>query len=103
MQPFFIHAVTVACFGLAVGSFLNVVIARLPARRSLWKPGSACPGCGTPIAWYDNLPVLSFVVLRRRCRACGMTISWQYPVVELTTALLWLLAYATFGLSPDLG
>jgi leader peptidase (prepilin peptidase)/N-methyltransferase len=97
------NAVIVAGLGLAVGSFLNVVIARLPERRSLWKPGSACPDCGTPIAWYDNLPVLSFVVLRGRCRACRMTISWQYPLVEVMTAGLWLLAYATFGLTPELG
>jgi len=73
--------VTVCLFGLIVGSFLNVVIARLPERRSLWHPGSACPGCGAAIAWYDNLPLLSFALLRGRCRACALPISWRYPVV----------------------
>src|SRR6266566_1431534 len=57
----------VGLLGLAIGSFLNVVIVRLPERRSLWRPGSACPGCGAPIAWYDNLPLLSFALLRGRC------------------------------------
>ena len=74
--------VAVYLFGLIVGSFLNVVIARLPERRSLWHPGSACPGCGAAIAWYDNLPLLSFALLRGRCRACALPISWRYPVVE---------------------
>jgi leader peptidase (prepilin peptidase) / N-methyltransferase len=93
--------VAVLAFGLVVGSFLNVVIARLPAGRSLWRPRSACPGCGATIAWYDNIPVLSFLALRARCRACGMPISWRYPVVEAVTAALWLVAYATFGLSAS--
>jgi leader peptidase (prepilin peptidase) / N-methyltransferase len=93
--------VAVLAFGLVVGSFLNVVIARLPAGRSLWRPRSACPGCGVTIAWYDNIPILSFVALRARCRACGMPISWRYPVVEAVTAALWLVAYATFGLSAS--
>jgi leader peptidase (prepilin peptidase) / N-methyltransferase len=94
--------VAIALFGLAVGSFLNVVIARLPAGQSLWKPGSACPGCGTPIAWHDNIPLVSFLALGGRCRACGMTISRQYPTVEAITAALWLVAYLTFGWSAEL-
>ena len=89
--------VAVALFGLAIGSFLNVVIARLPERRSLWSPGSACPGCGAAIAWYDNIPVLSFLTLRGRCRACGAAISWRYPVIELATGAAFLAAYAAFG------
>jgi leader peptidase (prepilin peptidase)/N-methyltransferase len=89
--------VAVILFGLAIGSFLNVVIARLPERRSLWRPGSACPGCDAGIPWYDNIPVLSFLVLRGRCRACGMAISWQYPVVEAVTGAAFLAAYAAFG------
>ena len=89
--------VAVPLFGLAIGSFLNVVIARLPERRSLWQPGSACPGCGAAIAWYDNVPVLSFLMLRGRCRACGMAISWRYPLVELLTGAAFLSAYIAFG------
>ncbi len=89
--------VAVPLFGLVIGSFLNVVIARLPERRSLWSPGSACPGCGAAIAWYDNIPVLSFLALRGRCRACGVAISWRYPIVELATGAAFLGAYATFG------
>jgi leader peptidase (prepilin peptidase)/N-methyltransferase len=87
----------VILFGLAIGSFLNVVIARVPERRSLWRPRSACPGCGNAIAWYDNVPVVSFALLRGRCRACRMPISWRYPIVELVTAALLALAYAVFG------
>jgi leader peptidase (prepilin peptidase)/N-methyltransferase len=87
--------------GLAIGSFLNVVITRLPARRSVWGPRSACPGCGASIAWHDNLPVVSFAVLRGRCRACGMRISWQYPVVEFVTALAFGAAWYGFGPSLD--
>lgn len=89
--------VVAALFGLAVGSFLNVVVLRLPARRSLWRPGSACPGCGAAIAWHDNIPLLSFLALRGRCRACGMAIAWQYPAVEAATALAFVGAMLAFG------
>jgi len=87
--------------GLAIGSFLNVVITRLPAHRSLWGPRSACPGCGASIAWHDNIPVVSFLALRRRCRACGMSISWQYPLVEAVTALAFAAAWWAFGPGID--
>jgi len=83
--------------GLVIGSFLNVVIARLPERRSLWRPGSACPACGAAIAWYDNIPMLSFLALRGRCRACDVAISWRYPAVELLTAAAFLGAWLAFG------
>jgi leader peptidase (prepilin peptidase)/N-methyltransferase len=89
--------------GLIVGSFLNVVIARLPERRSLWGPRSVCPGCGAMIVWHDNLPVLSFLALRGRCRACGMSIAWRYPIVEVATAGLFAASYIHFGLTPALG
>ena len=89
-------------FGLCVGSFLNVVIARLPAGRSVISPGSACPRCGSAIAWYDNLPVLSYVLLRARCRACQNPISWRYPAVELICGMLFALAYLHFGPTPRL-
>jgi leader peptidase (prepilin peptidase)/N-methyltransferase len=87
--------------GLIVGSFLNVVIARVPHRRSLWRPGSACPGCGAAIAWHDNVPLLSFAALRGRCRACGISIPWRYPLVEATTAVLFALAYGAYGATVE--
>ena len=83
--------------GLLIGSFLNVVIARLPEGRSLVRPGSACPGCGAALVWYDNVPVVSFVALRGRCRACAMTIPWRYPVVEAVTGALFGAAPLAFG------
>ena len=86
---------------LAVGSFLNVVAARVPLRRSVVAPGSACLACGTPIAWYDNVPVLSWLILRGRCRSCGSAISWRYPAVELATALLVGGCFWRFGVSWD--
>jgi leader peptidase (prepilin peptidase) / N-methyltransferase len=76
--------------GAALGSFLNVAILRWPAEQSVIRPRSRCPGCGTPIAWYDNIPILSWMILRGRCRSCGKGISIQYPLVELTVAFLWL-------------
>lgn len=83
--------------GLLIGSFLNVVIARAPDRRSLIRPGSACPQCGAAIGWHDNIPILSFLALRGRCRACAAPISWQYPIVEATTAALFAAAALAFG------
>lgn len=91
-----------ALAGLCVGSFLNVVIARLPAGRSIAHPASACPRCGTAIAWYDNLPVLSYLLLGARCRSCRAPISWRYPVVEIMGAALFGLAYLRFGPSFQL-
>ena len=85
--------------GLAVGSFLNVVAARVPRRTSIVRPASACMECGTPIARRDNVPVLSWFLLRGRCRACGARISALYPAVELTTALLVAACVLEFGLS----
>jgi leader peptidase (prepilin peptidase) / N-methyltransferase len=76
--------------GAALGSFLNVAILRWPAGESVIRPRSRCPGCGNAIAWYDNIPVLSWVILRGRCRTCARPISIQYPAVELTVALVWL-------------
>ncbi len=81
-------AAAVAAPGLAVGSFLNVVAARLPLRRSIVKPRSACMSCGTEIAARDNVPLFSYLVLRGRCRHCSARISPRYPAVELATGLL---------------
>jgi leader peptidase (prepilin peptidase)/N-methyltransferase len=88
--------VTLFVFGAVVGSFLNVCIARLPEKKSLVRPGSHCPACSTPIRWYDNVPVLSFIVLRGKCRQCGSSISLQYPTVELLTAVLFVLLVRQF-------
>ncbi len=83
-------AVTLPAFllGLLLGSFLNVLISRLPARESVITPRSHCPGCGHTIRWYDNIPLVSFLLLRARCRDCHAPISWHYPAVELATGLL---------------
>jgi leader peptidase (prepilin peptidase) / N-methyltransferase len=87
--------------GLALGSFLNVVAARVPLRRSIVHPGSACMTCNAEIAWYDNVPILSWALLRGRCRSCGASIPWKYPLVELVTALLIGGCVLAFGPSPD--
>lgn len=80
-----------AFFGLCFGSFLNVVIYRLPLGQSLSSPPSRCRKCGYSLRWFDNIPVLSWVVLRGRCRKCGVGVSWQYPLVEVITAALFVL------------
>lgn len=85
--------------GLALGSFLNVVAARVPLRRSIVSPPSACMHCGHEIAWSDNLPLVSWLVLRGRCRACGVRIPARYPAVELVTALLVAGCVWRFGLT----
>jgi leader peptidase (prepilin peptidase)/N-methyltransferase len=85
--------------GLAVGSFLNVVAARVPLRRSLMRPGSACMSCSAPIAWYDNIPLVSYLVLRGKCRNCGARIGLVYPAVELASGLLISACVLAFGLS----
>ena len=87
--------------GFALGSFLNVVAARVPLGRSVVRPGSACMSCGTALAWYDNVPVLSFVLLHGRCRHCGVRIAWRYPAVEAATALLIGGCVLKFGLTWD--
>ena len=76
-------------WGAMLGSFLNVCVWRLPRNESVIRPASHCPGCGKPIAWYDNIPLLSWVALRARCRHCGTRISMQYPLIELAVALIW--------------
>jgi leader peptidase (prepilin peptidase)/N-methyltransferase len=88
-----------AVFGAVIGSFLNVCIHRLPKKKSLLWPGSQCPRCGTPISWYDNIPMLSYIWLRGRCRACNLPISWRYPVVECLNAAGYGLIVWRFGIS----
>ncbi len=91
--------IIIICFGLAWGSFLNVVIYRLPLRMSLFKPSSSCPHCNEKIKFYDNIPVLSFLLLRGKCRHCKGKISLRYPLVELLTAVSFLLLYSQYSLS----
>jgi len=91
--------IVAAVFGAAVGSFLNVVILRLPKEgASIVFPASHCPRCQHPLAWYENIPLFSFVALRGRCRSCRVAISWQYPLVELAMAILSVLVVYRFGL-----
>ena len=86
-------------FGAAIGSFLNVCIFRIPAKKSIVKPLSQCPHCHHPIRIWDNIPILSFILLRAKCRDCGAKISWRYPLVEFITAVLALLLFMKFGLT----
>jgi len=86
---------------LALGSFLNVVAARVPLRRSIVRPPSACMSCAKEIAWYDNVPLLSFFVLHGRCRNCAERIPWRYPAVELATGLLVAGCVLSFGLTAE--
>jgi leader peptidase (prepilin peptidase) / N-methyltransferase len=88
--------------GAVIGSFLNVVAHRVPLGESLVSPGSHCPGCGAPVRPYDNVPVISWLVLRGRCRNCGMRISPRYPLVELATAIAFAAVVAVRGFDDDL-
>ena len=88
-------------FGLMVGSFLNVCIVRLPADQSVVTPRSRCPNCGKPVEWHDNIPVLSWLLLRGKCRGCGEPIGLMYPLVELSVGLLWAVAMLRWGLTLE--
>ncbi|MGH3071858.1 MAG: prepilin peptidase [Gaiellaceae bacterium] len=85
--------------GLAIGSFLNVVAARVPRKRSIVMPASACMSCGHELAWYENIPVVSWLALRGKCKSCGERIGVVYPAVELLTALLIAASFLAFGWS----
>ena len=89
-----------ALFGAVFGSFLNVCILRLPSEQSVVRPASRCPHCGYVLRWYDNIPIISWLLLRGRCRGCRTTISVMYPLVELATALIW--AALTWLIGPSL-
>ncbi len=93
----------VVLLGLAFGSFLNVCIARLPRHESIVQPPSHCPRCGAVIRAWDNIPLLSYLLLRGRCRACKGSISWRYPAVEFATASLWLACFLQFGATLPAG
>ena len=97
----FALAAAVFAPALALGSFLNVVAARVPLRRSIVRPPSACMSCEQEIRWYDNVPLVSYAVLRGRCRHCGVRIPWVYPAIELVTALLIAGCVFAFGLTAE--
>jgi leader peptidase (prepilin peptidase) / N-methyltransferase len=94
-----LHFVVLAILGLSVGSFLNVCVHRLPLRQSLVHPGSRCPHCGYVLRWYDNIPLVSYVLLGGRCRQCRARISPRYPALELATLVLFLVHGGVFGWS----
>lgn len=93
------HHFLSAAFGLVIGSFVNVVVARLPHEKSIVKPGSHCPKCHSPIRWWMNIPVLSYALLRGKCHFCQAQISVRYPIIEVLTATLFVAAEFRFGFS----
>ena len=99
MAPGFLE-VAIVFGGLCVGSFLNVCIHRLPTRTSIVFPASRCPSCGHPLAWTDNIPVVSYLALRGRCRYCRVPISARYPIVEALTCAVFVLHWFVFGPTP---
>ncbi|MDO9485674.1 MAG: prepilin peptidase [Actinomycetota bacterium] len=100
MSEGLLFAIGLTVLGLLVGSFLNVVIARVPAKQSIATPASSCPKCGQLLRWRDNIPLLSWCLLRGRCRQCAEPISVRYPLIEAANALLWLgLAWWAMGIS----
>lgn len=101
MTPSILFGILAFLFGLIIGSFLNVCILRIPSGKSIVMPASACPKCGDPIRPYDNIPVLSYLILRGKCRKCKTPISPMYPLVEFLTGLLFLACYAVFGLTIE--
>lgn len=98
--PMAFVAIVACVFGCMIGSFLNVVIYRLPNEESIVWPGSHCPKCDTALQWYENIPLLSYAVLRGKCRTCKQPIAWRYPMVEATTGLLWLALMLREGPTP---
>ena len=95
-----IVTIVIFIFGLLVGSFLNVCIYRMPKNESIVFPASHCTACGKGISWYDNIPVISYLVLMGKCRFCKAKIRWRYPLVEILTAALLSVLFGQFGITP---
>lgn len=93
--------VVIFIYGLLIGSFLNVCIYRIPRNESIAFPSSHCPKCGISLSWYDNIPLLSFMVLQGKCRYCKASIAKQYPIVEFLNAIIYLIFYDFYGLSLE--
>ena len=102
MEASAVEVIVAGLFGAVIGSFLNVVVHRVPLGESLVSPGSRCPACEAPVKPYDNVPVVSWLLLRGRCRNCGARISPRYPLVELATALAFAAVVAARGFDDDL-
>ena len=100
MIPQWLMIAAVALVGLCAGSFLNVCIYRLPRRESVAWPASRCTTCNRALSWYENIPVVSWIVLRGRCRTCRAPVSWMYPIVEIVTALIFVSSYVLYGFTP---
>ena len=98
-MPEWFFIMSMGLFGLLFGSFANVVVWRLPRGESVVRPGSHCPSCDTPLAWYDNIPLLSYALLRGRCRTCDAPISRRYPAVEAASGVLFVVAALLYGVS----
>jgi len=101
LDPYHVFYLTsLGAFGLLFGSFANVLIWRVPRGESIVSPGSHCPNCGHDVRWYDNIPVVSWLVLGGKCRDCAAPISARYPIIELASGALWVLAGVAWGFSP---
>ncbi len=98
MEPMILYAILAALVGLLVGSFLNVVIYRVPLGENIAFPASHCTSCSHPLKWYHNIPLFSWLFLRGKCAFCGEPISKQYPLIELINALMWLMLFLKVGL-----
>lgn len=96
----FIIAILIMIYGLLIGSFLNVLIYRIPRDESIAFPGSHCPTCNHKLVWYDNIPLFSYISLKGKCRYCKTKISSQYPLIEALNALVYILLFIKFGFSP---
>ena len=101
MMANYLTEVLVFIFGICIGSFLNVCIYRLPEKRSIVHPRSMCPGCGTLIRFYDNIPILSYLLLKGKCRHCGAGISFRYPVIEFISGIFAVGVFLKFGLGVE--
>jgi len=96
-----VYIIVFFIFGTIIGSFLNVVIYRLPREKSIISPSSSCPKCDKKIRWYENIPIISYIFLRGKCSSCGAKISFRYPFVEFLTGVFSSLAYIKWGLTFD--